>query len=200
MEEVLDDRRKAIVTPIFKKYKKEDLENCRIVSLTSILGKWDLDRLHSWEEEKLMRFNKGKCRVLHLGKNNPKHQYSLRADLLDSSSAEKNLGVLMDDNLIVSQQCALVARRANGVLRSIRKNVATRCQDDGVRLFSVVPSDKIRSNGNKIKHKKFHLNMRKNCFTLRVAEHQNRLPREMVESPSLEIFKSYVDKFLCNLV
>lgn len=64
--------------------------------------------------------------------------------------------------------------------------------------FSVVPSDGVRSNGQELKHKKFNLDMR-NIFTLREAEHWNRLPREIVESPILETFKTHLDKFLCNL-
>jgi len=51
-----------------------------------------------------------------------------------------------------------------------------------------------------VKHRKFHLNTRKNFFTLRVTEHWNRLLREAVESPSLEIFKTHLDAVLCNLL
>jgi len=51
-----------------------------------------------------------------------------------------------------------------------------------------------------MKHRKFHVNTRKNFFTLRVTEHWNRLPREVVESPSLEIFKTHLDKVLCTLL
>jgi len=64
----------------------------------------DLDRLANWVEWNLMKFNMGKCTVLHLGRNNPMHQYRLRADLLESSSAERDLGILVDDKLTMSQQ------------------------------------------------------------------------------------------------
>jgi len=86
----------------------------------------DLDRLESWAERNLVEFDKGKCRVLHLGRNNPIHQYRLGADLLERSSMERDLGVLVDDKLTMSQQCALVAKKVNGILGCFKKSVASR--------------------------------------------------------------------------
>ncbi|PKU46984.1 hypothetical protein llap_2698 [Limosa lapponica baueri] len=64
----------------------------------------------------------------------------------------------------------------------------------------VVPSARTRRIRHKLEHRKFHLNMRRSCFTLRVAEHWSRLAREVVESLSLETFKTCLDTFLCNLL
>lgn len=57
----------------------------------------DLGKLENWAERNLMRFNKDKWRVLHLGRKNPKYQYRLEADLLESTSSEKDLEVSVDD-------------------------------------------------------------------------------------------------------
>jgi len=65
---------------------------------------------------------------------------------------------------------------------------------------SVVCGDRKRGNGHKLEHRKFCTNAHKNFFAVRVTEHWNRLPREAVESPSLEIFKTLLDAFLLNLL
>ncbi|GAB0176356.1 mitochondrial enolase superfamily member 1 [Grus japonensis] len=89
----------------------------------------DLDRLAKWADRKLMKFIKKQCKALHVDRNNPRYQNRLGAGRLESNFEEKALRVLVDTKLTMSQPHALVAKKVNSLLDSIRGNIASRVRE-----------------------------------------------------------------------
>jgi len=98
----------------------------------------DLDRLERWAYVNRLKFKKAKCKVLHVGQGNPKHKYRLGGQWLESNPEEKDLGVLVDEKLNMSWQCALAAQKADHILGCIKRSVASRSREEILPLYSAL--------------------------------------------------------------
>ncbi|GAB0176988.1 hypothetical protein GRJ2_000164000 [Grus japonensis] len=91
-------------------------------------------------------------------------------------------------------------RRLQGDLMAAFQYLKGAYKKAGEGLFTRACSDRTRGNRFKLKEARFTLDIRKKFFTVRVVSHWNRLPREVVDAPSLEVFKARLDGALGNLV
>ena len=89
----------------------------------------NLNRLEQWAQVNLMRFNKSKCKILHLSQGNPHYQYTRGYERIENSPAKKDLGVLVDGKLDMSQQCTFGAQKASRILSCIKRRVVSRLEE-----------------------------------------------------------------------
>ena len=96
-----------------------------------------IDNLHAWAEQWQMYFNVNKCKVVHLGRNNPKLQYFMNGIELQAVDSERDLGVILDHTGKPSLQCAKAAQKGNQVLGQLLRSFQCRDKEVLTQLYKV---------------------------------------------------------------
>jgi len=117
--------------------------NTKLCSAVNTLERRDViqrnfDNLERWACANLMKFDKAKCKVLHMGWGNPKHKYSMGGEWIEGSPEDENLGVLVDEKLNMTQQCVLTAQKAKHILGCINRSVTSRSREEVLPLYSAL--------------------------------------------------------------
>ena len=98
----------------------------------------DIDKLVKWSEKWQMLFNFGKCKCLHIGPGNASMNYEMVGTILSITVKEKDLGVTMNANMKVSEQCRIAASKGNQVLGMIRRNITYKDKSLIVPLYKAI--------------------------------------------------------------
>jgi hypothetical protein len=85
-----------------------------------------IDKLHAWASKWLMKFNTAKCSVMHLGVNNPHNTYTLDESILKSSEAERDIGVIVQEDAKFGDQCSKSAAKCYRIIGQIRRSFQQR--------------------------------------------------------------------------
>ncbi|GAB0186038.1 hypothetical protein GRJ2_001069100 [Grus japonensis] len=104
----------------------------------------NLARLEESACANLMKFNKAKSKVPHLCWDNPQYEYRLGDEQIEINCAEKDLGILVDEKLDISQQCVLAAQKANRILGCIKRKLASMLREVILPLYSVLVRPHLR--------------------------------------------------------
>ena len=83
--------------------------------------RWTVDRLTAWATKWGMEFHVGKCHVMHVGKNNPRHANRMCGVQLERKTEKRDVGVTVSDNLTSGQQCRKAVQTASTVLNQIMR-------------------------------------------------------------------------------
>ena len=112
------------------------LEKLRILEIKKLQD--DIDKLVRWSEKWQMLFNFGKCKCLHKGPENTGMNYEMGGTILNKSVKEKDIGVTMNADMKVSEQCRIAASKGNQVLGIIRRNITYNEKSLIVSLYKAI--------------------------------------------------------------
>ena len=152
----------------------------------------DLGQLDKWSKDYLLKFHPQKCKYMKIGKDNNQFEYKLQNQRLQIVAEEKDLGIIIDDQLNFESHMGTKINKATSMFGLIQQSLQCLDKKNLISLYKAL----VRTHLDYASSvwAPYKVKLRQKAFGLQTVTTWNNLPDEVVNTTSVNLFKRRLDE------